>query len=521
MSGRVTADFATRRVLFPRLEHPEPRLVHALTAHRGAAVAMVALALVGVPISLLAATHRLDVGMRRRCGMLGARARREDPMQMPAVKLTKRLLWLGLALWASPLLAAAPSLLLTHATVIDGTGAPARSGMSIAIRDGRIEAVYPDDSQPTPKGAKVDDLRGRYVIPGLIDAHVHLTGAETDLTHYRALLHALLLGGVTSIRDMAGDDRLLGYLAWQANSDTMASPDIFYVALMAGPTFFAQDIRAQEAAAGMPHGHAPWMQPITADTDIPLAVAEAKGTGATGLKLYANLPAKLVAAITAEAHRQGLRVWTHATIFPARPSDAVNAGVDTISHSPYLVWEAAAQVPDDYRVRAKGDFTHVAPDAPSILALFKAMKQHDTILDATLQAFEEEAQHHPEKVGAGIMRWSYAVTRLAHQQGVRIDVGTDSAGLPSNAKGPDLSALPGVHEEMALLVEHAGFSPIEAIQAATQVGAAALGQGDQRGTISAGKRADLVVLTADPARDIHNTTKIAFVIKNGVVYRKK
>jgi imidazolonepropionase-like amidohydrolase len=442
------------------------------------------------------------------------------------MEMFKSMLMKHAVLWAfflltTPVLAAAPALLFTHATLVDGTGAPAQAGMTIAIQDGRIEGVYPDDSRAAPAHARVEDLRGRYVIPGLIDAHVHLTGAAADLAHYRPLLRALLLGGVTSLRDMAGDDRLLAYLAWQANTDVLASPDIFYAALMAGPTFLAEDVRAQEAAAGAPPGRAAWMQAITAATDIPLAVAAAKGTGATAIKLYADLPPPLVADITAEAHRQGLRVWSHATIFPARPSDAVAAGVDTISHSPYLVWEAASTVPDDYRVRAKGDFMHVAPDAPAILALFATMRQRGTILDATLRAFAEEARQHPQHVGAGIMPWSYAVTRLAHERGVLVDVGTDSAGFPANAQGPDLAALPAVHAEMALLVEHAGFTPVEAIQAATQTSAAALGQTAQRGTVAFGKRADLVVLTADPTRDIHNTGKIAFVIKNGRIYRKK
>jgi imidazolonepropionase-like amidohydrolase len=198
----------------------------------------------------------------------------------------------------------------------------------------------------------------------------------------------------------------------------------------------------------------------------------------------------------------------------------VDAGVDTISHSPYLIWAAAPNVPDDYRGRALGDFEHIKPDAPQILALFKAMKQHGTILDATLLPFEEEAQHHSKSVGAGIMPWSYAVTKLAHQQGVLIDVGTDSSGLAADAHGVDLNALPLEHTEMALLVEHCGFTPIEAIQAATQVSAAAMGQAEQRGTITPGKRADLVVLTADPTRDIHNTGKIAFVVKNGHIYKK-
>ncbi|HEX6614651.1 MAG TPA: amidohydrolase family protein, partial [Rhodanobacteraceae bacterium] len=408
----------------------------------------------------------------------------------------------------------------THVGLIDGTGAPVQKDMTIAIEGERITDVYPDDGRPAPKDARVKNLGGRFVIPGLIDAHVHLTEAEPDIAHYRDHLRALLLGGVTGVRDMAGDDRLLQYLAEQADSDAFASPDIFYVALMAGPSFFAEDFRAQDASKGEPLGFAPWMQAITAATDLPLAVAEAKGTGATALKLYANLPASLVAAITAEAHRQGLRVWTHATIFPAKPGDAVDAGVDTISHSPYLVWEASPHVPDDYSMRARGDFEHVKPDAPPILAVLDAMKKRGTVLDATLLAFKEEAERHPQAVGEGIMPWSYAVTKLAHRRGVLIDAGTDDAGLPFTDKGANLGAMPTVHQEMALLVQHCGFTPVEAIRAATQVGAMALGQSAQRGTVTPGKLADLVVLDADPSRDIRNTAKIEFVVKNGRVYSR-
>jgi imidazolonepropionase-like amidohydrolase len=434
----------------------------------------------------------------------------------------KRILPLLLCLFAWPALAAAPKpLLLTHVGLIDGSGSPVKRDMTIAIDGQQITAVYPGDSLPAPKDAEVRDLSGKYVIPGLIDAHVHITDAEPDIAHYQTFLHALLLGGVTGIRDMAGDDRLLQFLADQANSDAFASPDIFYVALMAGPTFFKEDFRAQDASKGEPLGFAPWMQAITARTDVRLAVAEAKGTGATGIKLYANLPAALVEVITAEAHRQGLRVWTHATVFPAKPSDAVDAGVDTISHSAYLVWEAAPSVPDDYRMRAMGDFEHIKPAAPRILALFDAMKKRGTILDATLLVFKNEAEHHPQRVGGGIMPWSYAVTKLAHQRGVLVDAGTDDAGFAYGNDGPELDQPPSVHEEMALLVEHAGFTPLQAIEAATEVGAGALGQSAKRGTVTPGKLADLVVLDADPSQDIHNTTKIDFVVKHGRIYTRQ
>lgn len=439
------------------------------------------------------------------------------PFKEAPMKIQRFLALLLIGLTTS---ASAMPLILTHATIIDGTGAPAKANTTIVIDGKTIQSIYPSDSRPAPKGAHIEDLEDRYIIPGLIDAHVHITDVEPDIVHYQTFLKALLVGGVTAIRDMAGDDRLLGYLAQQSNSDAFAAPDIFYTALMAGPSFFAEDKRAQASAVDAPPGSASWMRAIDARTDLPLAIAEAKGTGATAIKIYANLPANLVQAITVEAHRQGLRVWTHATIFPAKPSDAVAAGADTISHSAYLVWEAAPQVPDDYGVRARGDFAHIPPDAPRIVALLDAMHQQGTILDATLNAFRDEAEHHPEKVGVDIAPWSYAVTKLAREHGVLIDAGTDSSGLPDGADdNPDLNALPEVHAEMALLVEHCGFTPVEAIHAATQVGAAAMGQGDLRGTIASGQRADLVVLTADPSADIHNTTKIDFVVKNGIVHR--
>jgi imidazolonepropionase-like amidohydrolase len=118
-------------------------------------------------------------------------------------------------------------------------------------------------------------------------------------------------------------------------------------------------------------------------------------------------------------------------------------------------------------------------------------------------------------MGAGIMPWSYAVTREAHERGVLVDTGTDSQGLPFTAQGPNLQGTPPVIEELGLLVDHAGFTPIEAIRAATQVSAMAVGQGALRGTVTPGKAADLVILSADPSSDIRNLTKVVEVYKDG------
>ena len=119
-------------------------------------------------------------------------------------------------------------------------------------------------------------------------------------------------------------------------------------------------------------------------------------------------------------------------------------------------------------------------------------------------------------MGKGIVPWMYAVTRAAHAAGVMVDAGTDSGGLVS-AKQADAGA--AVVDEMALLVEHCGFTPEAAIQAATQMSAMAVGQGAQRGLVARGMVADLVVLNADPATDVRNVRKVYEVFKDGKVFR--
>jgi imidazolonepropionase-like amidohydrolase len=406
-----------------------------------------------------------------------------------------------------------PTSVLTHATVIDGTGAAPMPDATVVIRGDRIITVYPSGARPAlPAGARVEDLSGKWILPGLIDAHVHIADASGDIAQYRDLLGKLLLNGVTGLRDMAGDARTLGYLAREARLDAPGWPNIYYSALMAGPTFFFEDARVAGASRGVLAGAAPWMRAVDENTDIRMAVAEAKGTGATGVKLYANLPATLVKAIAAEAHRQGMLVWTHATVFPAKPGDAIEAGADTLSHTAYLIWQAAPRVPVDYQSRAMGDFEHIRPDDPKITALLEQMKEHGTILDATLRVFVQQVNH----FGKGVLPWVYAVTRAAHNSGVLVDAGTDSGGL-ANPKQADSGA--AVVDEMALLVEQCGFTPEAAIQAATEVSAMAAGQASQRGTIAAGMTADLVVLSADPIVDIHNVRRVVEVFKDGKVFR--
>jgi imidazolonepropionase-like amidohydrolase len=122
------------------------------------------------------------------------------------------------------------------AIVYDGTGAADRPDMVIVTRAGRIAAIVPASTYRAPKDTKVVNVRGKFVIPGLINSHVHLaTSANPPAA--KAYLLRELYSGVTAVRDMAGDVRLLGELKREAEFDEIPSPDIYYAAVMAGPEY--------------------------------------------------------------------------------------------------------------------------------------------------------------------------------------------------------------------------------------------------------------------------------------------
>ena len=179
----------------------------------------------------------------------------------------------------SPLLGQAPHtphrLALTHVTVFDGTGAAPRPDQTVIVEDSLLAAVFPSGTRPLPADATVLDLRGRYLIPGLIDSHIHVaTDIEGEDAPARtsARLAAALLGGITNAREMAGDVRVLAGLARNAALGEMESPSISYVALFAGPRFF-EDVRTHTASRGAVAGALPWMKAVTPETDRLLSVA--------------------------------------------------------------------------------------------------------------------------------------------------------------------------------------------------------------------------------------------------------
>lgn len=402
---------------------------------------------------------------------------------------------------------------LQGVTIIDAKNPKPLTNQTIIIKGQTIYQIFTTGSVKLADSITVFNLKGKYVIPGLIDTHVHLATDPTDEPRptVENTLKKMLFAGVTSVRDMAGDVRMLAGLSRDAIVGDINSPNIYYSALMAGPEFF-NDGRTKASTKGGVNGNMPYMKAITDSTNLVFAVAEAKGTGASGIKLYEKLSGDLAKKVVDEANKQNIKVWGHAAMFPARPIDVVNAGVSVISHAEMLYFNkypTKASVPKEWESREKpdqsGEFWDEEIKKLNLDTLFNLMKERGTILDATLSLYGPIIKKNPK------MRWkgeiTTRITKKAYQAGVKICTGTDTQELFAS-------------EEMKLLVRFSGFSPIDAIIAATRNGAEAIGILKTHGTIEVNKIADIVVLDKNPLDDIKNIDSINMVIKLGAIYKK-
>lgn len=427
-------------------------------------------------------------------------------------------------------------------SVLDGTGAPLMPDMSIVVRDGRIAAVVPTDGlspEDWPE-AEIEDVRGLYVIPGLIESHTHLaTRADRAAAEFE--LNRFIYGGVTTVRDMAGDVRALAELQRAALVGEIPAPDIHYSALVAGESFFV-DPRTRSSSMGEVPGRVPWLQIVDDGTDLTETIALARGTWATGLKTYASIQGPLLARIAAEARRQGIPVWSHTHVGPALPMDVAGAGVTSMSHVCSL---ASAAIPDDVMAEAlagrRSGMVDVDLDDPRIDAVLEEMKRQGTVLDATLKvgffreqmtAARDSATARDSLAGPPAQRGAQRpegpppdprrrgvraqcspeqgveLTRRAWRAGVPIAAGTDAPPAPG-------SEWPALYDELAFFSERVGMPMVDVIRAATSNGALALGLAAEIGTVEEGKYANLVFLEDDPTEGVENLKSVLFTLKRG------
>ena len=426
---------------------------------------------------------------------------------------------------------------LVGGTLLD-PGSPAPREGVIVIRDGRLACVGTADECPPPAGARSVDLRGLFVGPGLIDAHVHYgqTGwvdgrpdaidlraqypydsvARALEAHPEPFHRAYLCSGITSVFDVGGFP--WSYDIARATRGSGDAPRVVAVGpLLATITIDSQLMRQ--------------FNYMSDDSAVRAAVRAHKAAGAEGLKVwYIGVPdslrpgmkARLLAAGD-EARKQGLRLAVHATELPAA-KEALEAGADVLVHNVEV-----GTLDSAFLSLARRNGTVLVPTltvlegyADVFLGRSPALrypvecvdpatrKKLETVLSGKVPA---EARAFWQGTGfAQVRETSAANLLIAYKAGIPIAVGTD-AGNPGTAHGP------GIYREMEAM-QAAGMPARAVFASATVVAARAMGLERELGSLAAGKRADLVVFGADPTSDIRNARQVRFVVRNGKLHSR-
>ena len=377
---------------------------------------------------------------------------------------------------------------LTNARLVDGTGGPAQDGMTVVTDGGRITAI---GDAPPPAEAETVDLGGRTLMPGLIDAHVHLSSLDRSLgpeLHPFGLVQAarhLLDGGVTTVRDAGSYGRSLFDLRTAIERGVVPGPRLV--------------LSGQIVAASSPGGRAfPGMyREADGPDEMRKAVREQIRQGADFIKIMSTgaltvaeedvrptqITREEIDAIVEETHRLGFRIASH-----AEGSDgirlSVEAGVDTIEHG-----EMGFEVPDVLDAMAERGIILVPT-----LCVFDAVARPDGPFLLWMRERAERLRDASRKTMAA-----------AIGAGVELAMGADAGPHGENAR------------ELVLMVE-AGMSASDGIVAATSTAARACGLQDEIGTVEIGKRADLLVVDGDPLADVKivaDRSRIWLVLKDG------
>jgi len=425
---------------------------------------------------------------------------------------------------------------IVGATLWDGTGAAPLPGAVVLLQGGRITCAGSAARCPVTPDAERVDGTGRFLLPGLIDTHVHLLLRQDGVTDtsIKADLHDLLARGITTVRDMGNNpSRLL-----EAVDSAQPAPRVYAMQLVAGAQFFLPEV--ERSPDGNLRSHAPaaigmrqlgwWPIMFPASGDPESVIRQARQGGAVGLKLYQDLDSAQVATLVRAAHAAGMPVWGHGWVQPASVLQQSQAGQDGVVHAAGLAGELVPAAARD-TLRTSSALLQVTADSataetagrPQVLAALDTLAARGTFLEPTLHAALLSAERVktskrriptlPQRYAVAANVFGFEVTREAARRGVRLTAGTDHVAYGPAAERAQLS------EELRLLVDSVGLSPARALLAATRDAALALGApGRDRGTVEPGKAADLVMLAADPLADIRNVGLVEWVMRAGVRY---
>ena len=441
----------------------------------------------------------------------------EDSNPASVCRRRRGLLAAGLAL-ALATNAHAETNVLTHFTLIDGTGRGPVADQALIITDGRLNWVGPASKLKAPKGASVENLRGRYLLPGLIDNHVHLglvNGITQDLKYQtpeniEKQLHLYAAYGVTSVQTLGTEKDLIFPLR---NAERAGRPD------MARIFTVGQGVVFKGSYGGVPGLD----QSVATPQEARRMVDDEVAKGADAIKLWVDdefgtlssrMPPAISSAVIDEAHKDGKKAIAHVFYYD-NAAELTREGVNGFAHE---VRDRPIDAALIGQMKAKGVWQMAATLSREASFTYTVLPFLDDPFFARGVTPEVLAElRSPErirKLGAAPSFAKYAPTlrNAMHnfaaeaKAGVRYGMGTDSG---PTARFPGYFA----HWELELMVK-AGITPLQAITAATGHNAEFIGAKDI-GTVQTGKWADLLVLDKNPLADIRNTRAIREVFIAG------
>jgi len=412
-------------------------------------------------------------------------------------------------------------LVFTHATVIDATGAPAQPDMTVVITGDRITSLGRFGKVRIPRGARVVNATGKFLIPGLWDMHFH-SGNYKD---GRKTLPVLVANGITGVRDMASPLEDVLRLRKEIDAgDFVGSRMAVAGPILQGPLPFQMSL----------------LRSINNEREAKQVVADLKKSGVDFLKVGDALPRDLYFVLATGAKRQGISFVGHLPV-SVSAAEASNAGQRSIEHFGSVRFhgvllacstregELSQAVKGLLEAAKKGDESAdtklfraelIKPLLDSFsdekaAALFAQFAKNYTWQTPTLVALRsvwsskrKELRGEDDRYADRIWQKYLEMVNAMSRAGVMILAGTD---LPSE------KSVSPLHEELSLLVQ-AGLTPMEALQSATRNPAKFLGL-NSFGTVERGKVADLVLLDANPLENISNTRRVAAVMLRGEMVR--
>ena len=430
-----------------------------------------------------------------------------------------------------------PNVVISHVTVINPGNSSVAADRTVVIEGAKITSIAPSAGFPIPEGARVLDAHGQYLIPGLWDMHVHSAFGDWFPGGREVILPLFVANGVTGVRDMGGDLPVLFEWRKQIAAGKLVGPRMVVSGPMLDGYLPGNKLRFPSSV------------PITTPESAVAAVDSLKSEGVDFIKVQSVISRDAYLAAAAEAHKQNIPIVGHVPD-KVRISETISAGQKSIEHL-MGIFEGCSTEEGKF-TRGEGNLKLLlsTSDQSRCEAIIRSLAQHQvwqcptlawqrggTFLDqldwkhqpldkyvpapwrdVTWRRFNDEMmpdlKRDPLALRQEYFKRNLQMVGAMHHAGVPFLAGTDAA--------PGIYIMPGfsLHDELANFVE-ARFTPMESLQTATSLPAKFLEQEKSFGSIEPGKIADLVLLTANPLRDIHNTRKISAVIANGRLFVRK